>query len=274
MTPEPKIKRKGYKVSRIQVKFPDGSGAIDGFLSIPAKPGKYPATAGVPQAGPGAVGPTTIFRGSRPAIELWMNVHPFPTAATAAEQEKLYSTYNDSLPSKRYFLHQADDRDQYIYRKVWLALSRAVDYVAALPEFDGKHFAMVGHSQGGGTALAVGGLNPNVTCIVASVPGLCDHGGGKLKRMPGWPRLHHATQGKADAAMPYFDCVNFAPRIKVPVLVSVGYIDKVCPPSSIYAFCNALSCRKTVVPMPRHAHTITPEVRKKAVEFLDRELSK
>ena len=45
----------GYKVSRITVKFPDGDGMIDGFLLIPEKPGKYPAVAGVPGAGPGWV---------------------------------------------------------------------------------------------------------------------------------------------------------------------------------------------------------------------------
>ena len=35
VTPEKTVKRKGYKVARIQILFPDGTGSIHGFLSIP-----------------------------------------------------------------------------------------------------------------------------------------------------------------------------------------------------------------------------------------------
>ena len=271
----PAQKRDGYKVSRITVKFPDGSGAVDGFLSIPDKPGKYPAIAGVPGAGPGTVRSTGHISIGKPAIELWLNVHNFPTADTAEEQKRRAFEYRKKfLNNTGYWLYQAENRDQYIYRKVWPALSRAIDHIAALPEFDGRHFAVSGHSQGGGTALAVGSLNPHITCILASVPALCDHGGWKFDRQAGWPQLHVALKGKADAASGYFDAANFASRIKVPTVVSAGYVDTTCSPSSVYAAFNQIKADKTMVELYRAGHTLTPDFRKAAQQLLEKEFSK
>ncbi len=270
------IRFAGYKVFRIAVKHPDGSGAATGFLSIPAKPGKYPAIAGVPGAGPGSVSPVNYIRGRKPAILLYMNVHPFPTAKTAAEQQKLYTELNKSCKSKVYFRENAHDREKYVYRKVWLALSRAIDYVAELPEFDGKNFASAGSSQGGGTALAIGYLNKNITCVAANVPALCDHQSLLDKRQPGWPQLY-AAYPKAPArvaAAPYFDCATFAAGIKVPAMVTVGHVDTTCSPSSVYAAYNNLQGEKTICPMYRNGHRAHPDALKKLSEFLDKQLHK
>lgn len=268
------IKRKGYKVSRITVKHPDGSGAIYGFLSIPVKPGKYPAVAGVPGAGPGVVKPNCYVSSNVPAIELFMNVHPYPMAETAAKQKKLYAEYNKSFATKAYFLEYADNQDKYVYRKAWLALSRAIDYVAALPEFDGKNFAAAGNSQGGGTALAMGYLNKNITCIAASVPALCDHQALQDKRQPGWPQLYVKLRKNRPVAAPYFDCASFAARIKVPAIISAGYIDTTCSPSSVYAAYNNLKGEKVMMPMYCTAHVYTPETRKIFAEFLDKNFTR
>lgn len=272
----PAQKRPGYKVSRITVKFPGGDGMIDGFLLIPEKPGKYPAMAGVPGAGPGWVrssgGRIPI---GRPTIELWLNVHPVPTAATLDEQKQRVLDYRKNhLNNIGYWLYRAENRDEYIYRNVWSAVSRAIDYVAALPEFDGKNFAVVGHSQGGGSALALGCLNPHITCVMASVPALCDHGGWKAGRQEGWPMLHTRLKGKADAASGYFDGANFAARIKVPTVVSAGYVDLTCSPASVYAAYNMIKAPKTMVPLYHHGHYLHPDYRKKAAECMTKVFGK
>ena len=270
-------KMQGYKVSRITVKFPDGSGFIDGFLSIPVKKGKYPVVVGVPGAGPGTVSPWPTFHPdkNKPVIMMVLNVHPYRTAATYAEQQKLYNAYQKTFKkTKSYTLENSWDRDKYVYRNVWLAVSRAMDYVAALPEYDGKHFAAVGSSQGGGSALAVSYLNKNVTCTVANVPALCDHNGWRLDRRPGWPDLHVKVQGGADKSAEYFDGANFAAGIKHPTLVSAGFADMVCSPSSVYAAYNALQGKKTMFHMYREGHSITKEFFAAATEFLNAEFAK
>lgn len=277
VTPAPQIRRKGYKVSIVKAVFPDGKEAIEGFLSIPEKKGKYPAVAGVPGAGPGCsmTASAPYIRGKGPAIELYMNVHLFPVQKTPAEQRKRYALYNKSFSSRLYYRENNGAKEEYIYAKVWPAVSKAVDYVASLPEFDGKHFAAAGNSQGGGTALALAYLNKNITCVAASVPALCDLQGYKEDRQAGWPQLHKVWKTEAKKAiLPYFDCASFAKRIKVPAIVSVGYVDTTCSPSSVYAAFNNLKGEKKLVPMYRNGHRISPAAKRALTEFLDKQLSK
>ena len=275
VTEAPDVKREGCKVSRVKISFPDGTGIVTGFLSIPAKPGKYPALAGVPGAGPGKANPVPYWNSPVPAIELWLNVHNFVTGSTQKEQRERYAAYSKSVGG-RYWLQNAPDRDRYFYRNVWLAVNFAVDFVAALPEFDGKHFAMAGNSQGGGTALAIGSLNKHSSCIVASVPALCDHGGWKLGWQAGWPQLHANLGGKADAASPYFDAANFAARIKVPTLISVGFVDTTCSPASVYAAYNSIPAAvpKRIYHMYRQGHRGTPAFRPEVQKFLKEQFRK
>ncbi|MBR2905178.1 MAG: acetylxylan esterase [Lentisphaeria bacterium] len=277
VTPAPQIIREGYKVSLVRVTFPDKKGFIEGYLSIPEKPGKYPALAGVPGAGPGAAmaNPAPYIRGSVPAIELWMNVHLFPVQKTVAEQRKKYASYNKTFAAGVYYRESDGIKENYIYAKVWPAVSKAIDYVAKLPEFDGKHFAAAGNSQGGGTALALAYLNKNITCVASSVPALCDLQGDLLSRQAGWPQLNKVFKdGKRKEIIAYFDCASFAKRIKVPAIVSVGHVDLTCYPTSVLAAYNNLKGEKKLLPMYRSGHRITAETKKEISNFLDKHLTK
>ncbi|MBO5924188.1 MAG: acetylxylan esterase [Lentisphaeria bacterium] len=276
IAPAKHIKQKNLKVFKVTVKFPDNSGSIDGFLAIPEKAGKYPLIAGVPGAGPGTVSASPAYRAGKPAIMLWMNVHTFPTAATAAEQKARYTQYNQSFPDKKIYCHsQAYDREKYIFRNVWLAVSRAVDYIVEnVKEFDGKHVAFVGSSQGGGSALALSYLNKHTTCTVANVPALCDHSGWKLDRRSGWPTLHDVWQGRADESARYFDGANFALRIKTPVMIAVGFADLTCSPSSVYAAYNNLPGKKSIFHMLRTGHFMDKDFTAQVRKFLDEEFAR
>ena len=50
------------------------------------------------------------------------------------------------------------------------------------------------------------------------------------------------------------DAVNFATRCKAEAIMSVGFIDAVCPPSSCYAAYNALPGKKSVINEPLMGH--------------------
>ena len=72
---------------------------------------------------------------------------------------------------------------------------------------------------------------------------MCDHTGPVAERSAGWPRLLKVDdQGKTDPkhteVARYFDAMNFAARIKCPTIVSVGFVDKVCAPTSVFAAYN------------------------------------
>ena len=133
---------------------------------------------------------------------------------------------------------------------------------------------MTGNSQGGGTALAVAGLNKKISCVVASVPALSDHGGWLKGRKSGWPDLHGYLKGAADNASAYFDVSTFAARINVPTLISVGYIDTTCSPTSVYSAFNNLKGKKEIFTMPKHGHSNDPKLKKRVKKFLSTYLIK
>jgi cephalosporin-C deacetylase-like acetyl esterase len=95
---------------------------------------------------------------------------------------------------------------------------------------------------------------------------MCDHTGFAAHRISGWPKLVKVEDGKPDAKQAqiarYFDAMTFATRIKCPVVVTVGYIDKVCPPTSVYAAFNAIGSKKRIIPRPTMAHEFPQDLQK------------
>lgn len=228
---------------------------LRGFLSVPGGPGPFPIWVNVPGAGPGASAPPTKWA-ERGVIALIMNVHKFPVAlGDAGETRRIYDNHRAKLYYPR---DHADDRDLYHFRNVILGVDRAITEIASRPDWDGKHLVMDGSSQGGGMALIMAGFNPHVTAAAANVPALCDHGGGKFGRQPGWPNLA-STGDAAKKVSAYYDTANFAKSIRAPVLVSVGFIDTTCPPASVYAAWNQITSPKKILPLVTAGHGITPE---------------
>jgi len=126
------------------------------------------------------------------------------------------------------------------------------------PDWDGRTLVVMGTSQGGQQTLMTAGLHPRITAALANVPAGCDLAGPEVDRSPGWPAWYYRTAGK-DAAKVietsrYYDVVNFAPRIKCPVLVGVGLVDETCPPAGILAAMNRVKGRKEVVLLPGSDH--------------------
>lgn len=223
---------------------------ISGYLTVPRKKGKYPAFVTVPGAGPGIFSPSGYAKMG--VITLAVNVLNFPTADNAAEQKARYIEY---AKGTAYSHRGAGNRDNYFFRNVYSAIDRMINYIASLDEFDGRHMVIDGSSQGGGSAIILAGLNKNITALAANVPALCDHGGYKVGRAPGWPNL--ASRSDVDKFAPYFDAANFASLIKVPAFVSCGFIDTTCSPSSVYAAFNELKGEKEMYHMPLEGHTVT-----------------
>lgn len=151
---------------------------------------------------------------------------------------------------KEYYLQGRESRDTMYLRGIFLRLLRAIDTVAAQPAWDGRRLVVLGRSQGGGQAIAAGGLDPRVTYVSAEIPTFCDHTGITVGRINGWPRI--IPNGTPDPdprvieAVRYYDAVNFAPRIGAQVFVTVGFIDHICPPTGVYAAFNQITARKDI----------------------------
>jgi cephalosporin-C deacetylase len=170
------------------------------------------------------------------------------------------SFYHEQLagPLKDYWAIGNDDRDTAYFLRMYLSCVRACQYLMSRPDWDGKVLVVSGGSQGGQQTLVTAALVPQVTAALAIVPAGCDMLGPEVNRRGGWPQWYDQVHGKDAAkvreASRYFDVVNFASRIKCPVLVGFGVIDQTCPAEGIEAAMNQITAPKELVVLPLAEH--------------------
>jgi cephalosporin-C deacetylase len=150
--------------------------------------------------------------------------------------------------------------ETYFYRRVFTDAVRAVQVAAKLPGVDPARIVSMGRSQGGGIALAVGGLR-DVAAVVTDVPFLC-HFGRAIKltgqtpysEVADYMRLYKSQHDNALNTLSYFDGMNFATRSQAPALFSVGLMDQTCPPSTVFAAYNHYSGPREMQVWPFNGH--------------------
>lgn len=148
---------------------------------------------------------------------------------------------------KGFMTRGIDSPDDYYYRRLMTDCVRAVDAVAHLPGVDPERVVVAGGSQGGGLTIAVAGLaRDRVAAALPDVPFLCHFrrgaelcGEGPYVEIAEYLRWHsrHGVE-PAFTTLSYFDGVHFAQRATAPALFSVGLMDPICPPSTVYAAFN------------------------------------
>lgn len=149
----------------------------------------------------------------------------------------------------------------YYYRRLFTDAVLAVDAVRTHPLVDPQRVVVQGGSQGGGIALAAAGLADGLAGVVADVPFLCGfrraiglvdtHPYGEIVQ---YLHVHRGAEERVLATLSYFDGVNLAARATAPALFSVGLMDQVCPPSTVYAAYNHYAGEKRMAVYPYNGH--------------------
>lgn len=150
------------------------------------------------------------------------------------------------------FLTRGIDSPQtYYYRRLFVDAVRAVEVVRRHPAVDPARVMVNGASQGGAIALAAAALSPGLRGAVVDVPFLT-HVRRACEVTDAMPygelitylHVHRDREEQVFETLSYFDGVNFAARLAVPTMFSVGLRDAVCPPSAVYAAHNACPAPK------------------------------
>jgi len=181
-----------------------------------------------------------------------LNAHGIPND----ESKEYYQALNEG-ELKNYPFLNSDDPEKFYMKGLVLRLIRALEFLKAQPEWNGRDIVVRGGSQGGAQALIAGGIDPDVTFVYADVPAMCDYGGTLVGRSSGWPRLYEQwpdgrlwlttkreSREKLLASVEeiqhlgYFDAANFARRIHGRAVLYTGGIDGTCPPTSVFAAYN------------------------------------
>lgn len=237
---------------------------VSGYLSRPvaARPGSLPAVLTVHGAGvrSASLASSTAWAAKEGGLlALDINAHGLPNGRPEA-----FYTAQTAGALKDYRYAGRMERQQNYFTGMFLRVIRAIDFLTAQPEWDGRTLIVYGSSQGGYQALAAAGLDARVSFICAGVPAGCDHSGAAVGRVNGWPKLvPTGADGRPDPAVQqtarYVDAVNFAARARCQgAAVTVGYIDVTCPPTSVLAAYNALPVAKRLHADVLAGHTNTP----------------
>lgn len=256
------VKQKDVSIQCFDIQVPCLGGApVSGYFARPAAADadanqkRLPAILWVHGAGVRSSALSNAIKGAQAGmLSMDINAHGIPNG----EPAEFYAAQSAG-PLKNYRYAGRENRDTIYFRGMFLRLVRAIDFLTAQPEWNGRDVIVIGHSQGGGQALAAGGLDDRVTLVASGVPAICDHSGEVAGRVNGWPKLvPRGDDGQPDPqvleASRYVDAVNFASLCRADAIMSVGFVDSVCPPSSCYAAYNLLRGDKTIINEPTMGH--------------------
>ena len=137
------------------------------------------------------------------------------------------------------------DPATYYYRRVYTDAVRAVEAVRSHPAVDQTRVAVTGGSQGGGLSIAAASLADGLIAAMPDVPFLSDFPRALTLRdedpyaeIGRYLKAHRDHVDRALATLAYFDVSILGRRASAPALFSVGLMDEICPPSTVYAAFN------------------------------------
>ncbi|MGA2907592.1 MAG: acetylxylan esterase [Terracidiphilus sp.] len=214
-----------------------------GYVARPAADGKYPALIMLQYAGVYAL---NAHADAERAADGWLVLN-------VDSHDKLPSDPSGNIPTN-YNAIGNTDREKSYFLDMYLRDSRVLDYLATRPDWNGKTVVLTGGSMGGQQSIALAGLRSDeVTDVLVCVPAGADTNGDLHGRKAGYPYWPSENPDAMNAAL-YFDTVNFASRIKAPVMAGFGFIDTVSPPAGVWTMLNQIPGPKEPVPVIDSEH--------------------
>ena len=183
-------------------------------------------------------------------------------ALSVAPRGKLRSLrqFNPGYPNL--LTHNIVDRHTYAYRGFYVDTWRGIDFLLSRPEVEPTRIGVTGSSQGGGLTVTTAAMRHDVRATAAGAPYLCGYVDAielthtyPYEEINDYLRLHPESREKAETTVAYFDGINFADRIRCPIVVNIGLQDNVCPPETGYElFARIGASDKQLYPYDVHGH--------------------
>jgi cephalosporin-C deacetylase len=166
-----------------------------------------------------------------------------------------------------------------LFRQVYLDVAQLAGIILNMPDVDPTRVGAWGNSQGGALTLVCGALEPRIQRLAPIHPFLCD-----FQRV--WEmdlandafedlRIYfrrfdplHQREKEIFTRLGYIDCQYLVPRIQGEVMMAIGLMDEVCPPSTQFAAYNKITATKQAVIYPDFAHEYYPGHPDRIYQFL------
>jgi len=162
-----------------------------------------------------------------------------------------------------------DAPEKLLFRQIFLDCAQLAGLVMGFPEVDATRVGAAGGSQGGGLTLACAALEPRIAKAAPTFPFLCDY--QRVWEMDlsvaAYEELRtffrqfdpmHQRREEIFTRLGYIDVQHLANRIRGEVLMGVGLMDTVCPPSTQFAAYNKITAPKQLAIYPDFGHEGLP----------------
>jgi hypothetical protein len=126
---------------------------VQGYLARPTREGKFPALVIFQYAGVYALQPDAVIER---AAEGWL--------AFDVSSHNMPPSQANGIPANYQWIGDTSRETSY-FLNMYLRDTRAIDYIASRPDWDGKALVVMGTSMGGQQSLVTAGLNSLVTAI-------------------------------------------------------------------------------------------------------------
>ncbi len=172
-----------------------------------------------------------------------------------------------------------DAPERLLFRQIFLDTAQLARIVMDRPEVDADRVGATGASQGGGLTLACAALEPRIRKAAPIYPFLCDYqrvwemdlAVSAYEELRLYFRMfdpRHEREQEAFTRLGYVDVQHLAPRIRAEVLMPVGLMDTVCPPSTQFAAYNRIESPKRLLIYPDFAHETLPGAADAIYDFM------
>lgn len=174
-----------------------------------------------------------------------------------------------------------DDPEKLLYRHIFLDTAQLARVVMAMDGVDPARVGATGMSQGGGLTLACAALEPRIKLAAPVFPFLCDYKRVWQRELAKDAYLEldeyfrrfdplHEREDELFLKLGYIDVQFLAPRIRAEVMMAVGLMDTVCPPSTQFAAYNKITAPKSLRIYPDFKHEQLPGNNDAIFQFLSR----
>jgi cephalosporin-C deacetylase len=169
--------------------------------------------------------------------------------------------------------------EKLLFRQIFLDSAQLVGIVMDMPEVDENRVGAFGGSQGGALSLVCAALETRIQKIVPTYPGFSDY--QRIWEMDlavnAYEELRtyfrhfdplHKREKEIFTALGYIDVQHLAARIRAEVLMPVGLMDTICPPSTQFAIWNKITSKKDLLIYPDFGHEGLPGAADITFDFL------
>ena len=172
-----------------------------------------------------------------------------------------------------------DAPEKMLFRHIYLDTAQLAKIVMEMPDVDENRVGATGGSQGGGLTLACASLEPRIKRVAPVFPFLCDYkrvweldlAKDAYRELQDWFRRFDPLHQREEALfsqLGYVDAQHLAPRIQGEVMMAVGLMDQICPPSTQFAAYNKITAEKSLRIYPDYGHEGLPGNNDAIFEFL------